>query len=84
MKVWFMPLLVGLISLAGLLIALIADGVADLVSIVMLAIPVLLGIWLGYLKRSSPQEASRRVLHVADHFSKMSSRKQKGEGHEYR
>jgi hypothetical protein len=27
------------------------DGLADWISIVMLAVPVLLGIWLGYVKR---------------------------------
>jgi hypothetical protein len=50
-NVWRIPALVGIVSLVGLLVALIADGVANWISIVMLAVPVLLGVWLGYVKR---------------------------------
>jgi hypothetical protein len=40
-----MPLLLGVLTVVGLMAALLGDGVWDAVSGVALAIPVLLGTW---------------------------------------
>jgi hypothetical protein len=50
-NVWFMPAMVGLISTVGLVVALLADGWADVISVALLSLPAVLCIWLGYLKR---------------------------------
>lgn len=50
-SVWTMPLLLGAASLAGLLIALLADGLADVVSMSLLALPAVVGAWFGYVRR---------------------------------
>lgn len=50
-RVWRMPVALGAVSVAGLLVALFADGAADMVSIAMLSIPAALGVWFGYIKR---------------------------------
>lgn len=47
-----MPALTGVVSLAGLVVALVADGWADVLSVVMLAVPAALCVWFGYLKRA--------------------------------
>lgn len=53
MKVWRLPFLIGLASLVGLLLALFEDGLADWLSVGLLAIPATIGIVLGHLKRRS-------------------------------
>lgn len=50
-NVWFMPAMVGLISTVGLVVALLADGWADVISVALLGLPAVLCIWLGYLRR---------------------------------
>ena len=52
-RVWTMPVLLGAASLAGLAIALIGDGTADTISIALLTLPALVGIWFGYLRRGT-------------------------------
>jgi hypothetical protein len=44
-EVWAVPVLLGLLTVVGLLVALLADGVWDLVSVAALAVPVLVGLW---------------------------------------
>ena len=48
--VWQAPLALGLLSIVGLLAALLADGFGDVVSWVALAIPVAVVVW--YTARS--------------------------------
>lgn len=51
-KVWATPLVIGVLSLVGLLAALTGDGVWDLVSWVTLGLPVLVTFWfLGRMKK---------------------------------
>lgn len=50
-SVWAMPALLGAASLAGLLIALLADGLADVISMLLLGLPAVLGAWFGYVRR---------------------------------
>lgn len=45
LKLWGIPLLLGVLSLAGLLSALIGDGAADQLSWLCLGIPVLTGLY---------------------------------------
>jgi hypothetical protein len=54
--IWRAPLAVGALSLAGLLIALFADGIADLVSVAALCVPVWLGVQFGYLRNRTRRE----------------------------
>lgn len=46
-NVWTIPLLVGLASLTGLTAALVADGWADTISTLLLAVPVYLSLRHG-------------------------------------
>lgn len=43
--VWMMPVVLGVLTLAGLVVGLLADGVWDLVAVTALALPVLVGAW---------------------------------------
>jgi hypothetical protein len=45
MKLWGMPILLGLLTTVGLVSALLGDGIWDIVSAFALGIPVLLGLW---------------------------------------
>lgn len=49
--IWRAPLAVGALSLAGLLVALFADGIADLLSVAALGVPVWLGVQFGYVRK---------------------------------
>ena len=51
-KVWGVPIIIGILSAAGLLSALTGDGVWDLVSWVSLGVPVLVAIWFVPWRRS--------------------------------
>lgn len=44
-KVWEIPVIIGIFSLIGLLTALVGDGLYDLLSWILLGIPVLIIIW---------------------------------------
>ncbi len=44
-KVWGIPVIIGIFSLIGLLTALVGDGLYDLLSWILLGIPVLIIIW---------------------------------------
>jgi len=46
--IWAMPVLLGLLTLVGLLVALVGDGIWDLVSVAALAVPVLVGAWCSF------------------------------------
>jgi hypothetical protein len=47
LRLWGMPILLGVLTTIGLVAALLGDGVWDAVSGVALGLPVLLGIWHG-------------------------------------
>jgi hypothetical protein len=47
LRLWGAPLLLALISIAGLLAGLLGDGVWDWLSAGMLAVPVLAAAWYG-------------------------------------
>lgn len=53
MKIWFWPIVVGLLSCVGLLVALFYDGWGDAVSWLTLAPPVVMSIWYGWLRSPS-------------------------------
>ena len=46
--IWGMPIVLGLLTIAGLLVALVGDGIWDLVSVATLAVPVLVGCWYAF------------------------------------
>jgi len=52
--IWGMPILLGLLTVAGLLVALVGDGIWDLVSVAALAVPVLVGCWCALRPAQSP------------------------------
>lgn len=47
LKLWGMPILLGLLTTIGLLSALLGDGIWDLLSACALGIPALVGLWYG-------------------------------------
>lgn len=46
-QIWAMPILLAILTVIGLIAALLGDGVWDLVSSVTLGAPVLVGAWYG-------------------------------------
>lgn len=58
-RTWGWPLLIGLLTLIGLLAALIADGVWDWLSAVALGTPVAVSAWHG-IGWGRNQDTSRR------------------------
>ncbi|ELX08614.1 hypothetical protein Jab_2c06690 [Janthinobacterium sp. HH01] len=52
MRLWGAPILLAVLTIAGLVCALVGDGVWDLASAVALAIPVLTGAWHGLRRRA--------------------------------
>jgi len=52
--IWGMPIALGLLTVVGLLVALVGDGVWDLVSVAALAVPVLVGCWYTFKPATSP------------------------------
>jgi hypothetical protein len=46
-KLWGMPILLGVLTTIGLVSALLGDGIWDIVSAFALGFPVLLGAWYG-------------------------------------
>lgn len=52
-QIWGIPTLLGVVSLVGLVAALVADGVGDALSWVALTIPVVISVW-GFRRRSAP------------------------------
>lgn len=53
MALWGMPILLGILTLIGLVSALLGDGIWDTVSAFALGVPVLAGLWYG-LRRKRP------------------------------
>jgi hypothetical protein len=53
-EVWAVPALLGILTVAGLLVALVADGAWDLVSVAALAVPVATGLWCALRPARSP------------------------------
>jgi hypothetical protein len=45
LKLWGMPILLGLLTTVGLVSALLGDGIWDIVSAFALGVPVLAGAW---------------------------------------
>lgn len=52
MKTFKWPLVLGLLTAGGLLSALVGDGVWDLLSWALLAVPVATGLWFACRERS--------------------------------
>lgn len=52
--IWAMPILLGVLTVVGLLVALVGDGVWDLVSVAALAVPVLVGARYAFRPSQSP------------------------------
>lgn len=51
MKVWFWPIVIGLLSLAGLIVGLIYDDLGDVFAWITLGTPVVLSCWYGWWRR---------------------------------
>jgi hypothetical protein len=51
LRLWGVPVLLGILTAIGLVAALLGDGVWDVVSGVALGLPVLLGIWHSLRKQ---------------------------------
>lgn len=47
LKVWGVPIVLGVLSVVGLFAALIGDGIADVLSWIALGIPVAVGVWFS-------------------------------------
>lgn len=47
LRIWGIPIVLGLLSIAGLIAALVGDGFADVLSWIALGIPLLVGIWFS-------------------------------------
>jgi hypothetical protein len=57
-QIWRFPIVIGGVSAAGLTTALVADGIADLLSVAALSIPVCVGTWLCISPRRSRGRAT--------------------------
>jgi hypothetical protein len=51
MRLWFMPVLLGVLTTIGLVSALLGDGIWDIVSAFALGTPVAVGAWYGLRAR---------------------------------
>lgn len=52
-EIFFLPILIGVLSMIGLIAALVGDGVWDAVSWASLGIPVIVTVWMIWGPRSS-------------------------------
>jgi hypothetical protein len=51
--VWAAPIAIGLLTTVGLVSALFSDGgFGDILAGVLLSVPVAVGVWFGWLRRS--------------------------------
>ncbi|MCC2957364.1 hypothetical protein LK542_17245 [Massilia sp. IC2-477] len=55
-QIWVVPVLLAVLTLVGLVAALLGDGAWDLVSAVTLGAPVAVGAWYA-LRRTPPKDA---------------------------
>jgi hypothetical protein len=53
-QIWLAPIVLGLITIVGLMSALLGDGVWDWLSVAALAIPVLVIVWYWSRPAKSP------------------------------
>ncbi len=56
MKVWFWPIVIGLLSAVGLLSGLLYDGLGDVVSWLALLVPVALAVWYGWVRNNAADD----------------------------
>ncbi len=56
-KVWGWPIVVGVVTLVGLIAALLADGVWDVLSAFALGVPTLLCAWFAFVPRKAATKA---------------------------
>jgi hypothetical protein len=52
MRMWAAPIILAILTLVGLISALVGDGVWDLVSAFALGVPVMLCLWFGLRRRT--------------------------------
>ncbi len=57
MKVWFWPIVIGLLSAVGLLSGLLYDGLGDVVSWLALLVPVALAVWYGWVRKNAADDS---------------------------
>ena len=55
-QIWGIPAALGVLSLVGLVAALVADGWGDALSWVALAVPAVVSLW-GFRRRRQPEAA---------------------------
>jgi hypothetical protein len=51
-QIFLWPMILGVMTVVGLVSALVADGAWDVLSWLMLLVPATLGIWYGWLVRN--------------------------------
>jgi hypothetical protein len=52
--VWGWPLMLGVLTVIGLVSALFSDGgLGDLLASICLGLPVVVGVWFGWLRRTA-------------------------------
>ncbi|MCS4510890.1 hypothetical protein [Xylophilus ampelinus] len=56
LALWGWPVVMGLLSIFGLLAALVYDGWGDTVSSIALAVPVLVIVWFGWVRKPARQD----------------------------
>jgi hypothetical protein len=56
-RVWPVPIVLGILACIGLVAALVADGFWDVVSWIGLGVPVAVALWFGWVR---PLRADRR------------------------
>ena len=59
-QIWTMPVIIGALSVLGLLAALVADGVWDVVSWLALGIPMGVGLWFSLTSPSNRRGRNKR------------------------
>jgi len=52
MRKWAVPIILAILTLVGLISALVGDGLWDLVSAFALGVPVVLCLWFGLRRRT--------------------------------
>jgi membrane protein DedA with SNARE-associated domain len=63
LRLWGAAIAVGLLTLIGLVSALIGDGPWDVLSAITLGVPVGMGIWYGWMKKVGPRDVNTKKHH---------------------
>jgi len=50
MKIWFWPIIIGILSGTALIVGLLVDNAWDEIATLALSVPILLTLWFGWRK----------------------------------